>query len=429
MAIALERSLRTRGASATVPICFLISCLEGFDLQSAGIAAPKVAVELAMDARSLGLFFATATLGIMIGAYLGGRFSDWLGRKPVLLGSVAIIGLASLACGLAHRVDILLFARLVIGLGLGAALPNLIAIVAALAAPERRNRSVTIIHSGLPFGLASAGLVAWLLPAEAWRAVFVIGGVAPLAILPLIGICLSEPAPPAAAAPKAAAVAALFGDGRAALTLMLWVAFICVLLISAIMVYWLPSLLISAGLSGRQAFAIQIGYGLAGAFGSLFTGSLMDRFSRRRVVLGVFGAMAASLLLMSAASSVFAAVIVVAALVGVLSSAAQASLYALAPAVYPTRYKGAGVGASVGVSRVGTILGPLFAGFLIGQGHSASLVFASLAPISVVAGLLAMSVSSQLGRAETETGSAFASPDPVGGPRLITDPSGSPGSS
>jgi MFS transporter, AAHS family, 3-hydroxyphenylpropionic acid transporter len=398
MAIAIEQSQLKTSAIMPITICFIISCLEGFGLQAAGIAAPKLASELAMTAKLLGIFFAIATLGIIIGSSLGGRLSDRIGRKPVLLASVAIFGAASIVCGLTHDITVLLTARLVIGFGLGAALPNLIAIAAASAAPHRRNQTVTFIHSGLAVGIAAAALFAWLLPSDAWRAVFVTGGLAPLVVLPLIWLFVAEPAMKTETAPKVSVKQALFGEGRGALTLMLWLAFIFALLIAAVMVYWLPTLMVASGLTPHDAFAVQIGFGVAGAVGSLLTGALMDRFSRQGGILGIFGLTAVAYLIMSAGSSAFVVAVSMGAVIGVLTSAAQACVYALAPAVYPETFRGTGVGAAVAVGRVGTVLGPLFAGALVAVGYSSSIVLASMIPVAIVAGAFAVFVAARLER-------------------------------
>jgi hypothetical protein len=73
MAILTEPASTRQSTIMAVVVCFLISFLEGFDLQAAGIAAPKLASELGISAKLLGLFFAVATIGIIVGAYIGGR--------------------------------------------------------------------------------------------------------------------------------------------------------------------------------------------------------------------------------------------------------------------------------------------------------------------------------------------------------------------
>lgn len=397
MAAAIEHS-RSETVIMPIAVCFIISCLEGFDLQAAGIAAPKLASELGMTAKLLGVFFAIATVGIMIGSSLGGRLSDRIGRKPVLSASVMIFGSASIVCGLTHNVYVLLTARFVIGLGLGAALTNLIAIAASSAAPNKRNQTVTFIHSGISIGIAAAALFAWLLPFDAWRAVFLVGGVAPLLAVPLIWRFIAEPVMKTEAAPSVSVKRALFGEGRAALTLMLWLAFAFALLIAAVMVYWLPTLMVASGLSPHQAFAVQIGFGIAGAVGSLTTGALMDRFSRKRVILGIFGLTTLAYLVMSVGTTTFVVAISMGALIGILTSAAQACVYALMPAVYPEAFRGTGVGAGVALGRVGTVLGPLFAGALVAVGYSSSIVLASMIPVALLGGSCAVFVAARLER-------------------------------
>jgi MFS transporter, AAHS family, 3-hydroxyphenylpropionic acid transporter len=61
-------------------------------------------------------------------------------------------------------------------------------------------------------------------------------------------------------------------------------------------------------------------------------------------------------------------------------------LYGMAPCYYGVSMRGAGVGASVAVGRLGAIFGPLLAAALLGAGAGASGVLLALLPITAVAG-------------------------------------------
>jgi MFS family permease len=88
-----DHDAQRRVASAkTLAFCFLTSALEGFDNSSMGLAAPKLAPELHLSAQHLGLVLSGVPLGMFLGALLGGRLADALGRKTTLLIAVAAIG-------------------------------------------------------------------------------------------------------------------------------------------------------------------------------------------------------------------------------------------------------------------------------------------------------------------------------------------------
>lgn len=92
--------------------------MEGLDLQAAGIAAGGIAQAFALDKMQMGWIFSAGILGLLPGALVGGMLADRYGRKRILIGSVALFGLFSLATAIAW-ISSLVFARLMTGVGLG----------------------------------------------------------------------------------------------------------------------------------------------------------------------------------------------------------------------------------------------------------------------------------------------------------------------
>src|SRR5688572_24170781 len=117
-----------RSAALTIALCIGAAMIEGLDIQSAGVAAPRMGPEFGLDATALGNVLAASPFGLLIGAALGGRLADRFGRKTVLIGSMIAFGLFTLGTALATGYHSLLVMRLLTGLGLGGALPNLIAL-------------------------------------------------------------------------------------------------------------------------------------------------------------------------------------------------------------------------------------------------------------------------------------------------------------
>lgn len=81
----------------TVGLCFLVALMEGLDLQAAGIAAVGIAHAFALDKMQMGWIFSAGILGLLPGALVGGMLADRYGRKRILIASVALFGLFSLA--------------------------------------------------------------------------------------------------------------------------------------------------------------------------------------------------------------------------------------------------------------------------------------------------------------------------------------------
>jgi AAHS family 3-hydroxyphenylpropionic acid transporter len=387
-------TLDSRVSLITVSLCYLIAVFEGVDLQAAGVAAPKLAPAFHLLPGQLGWFFSSSTFGLLLGAAAGGRLSDHFGRKAVLIAAVAVFGLMSIATGLCPNVDALLIARFLTGLGIGGALPNLVALVSENTPPALKNTSVGVLYAGLPSGGALASLVAALASAQSWSIVFFVGGIAPLIAVPLLVWLLPESRQLQAAKRARAAgpsahrgfFFALFGQGRAACTLPLWLGFFLALLTMYLLLNWLPTLLVSRGMSRADASLVQLSFNLLGALGSICTGLSMDRIPLRAVVIAAFVSAAACLLLLANVPPELSAALAVGGLVGITMSATQALLYSLAPGVYPTEVRGTGVGSAVAVGRIGSAVGPLLAGALLTSGRAPQQVLQLLVPVMLVAG-------------------------------------------
>jgi AAHS family 3-hydroxyphenylpropionic acid transporter len=281
--------------------------------------------------------------------------------------------------------------------GLGGALPNVIALVAENTAPGRRFTSLGVLYAGLPFGGALASLVSVFGAASDWRLVFLAGGFAPVLAAPLLMLFLPESRKLALArqadAPRASLSAALFGGGRAARTPLLWLAFFFALLTLYLLLNWLPTLLVGRGLSRPEASLVQVAFNVFGAIGSVVTGLLMEKLPRRLVTPVTFAVAVGALVLLATTPASFGLSVLVGALVGATVSGTQAILYALAPGVYPTHARGGGVGVAVSVGRLGSAAGPLLAGALLTAGQSPQQVLLILLPTLGLSGLAAFVVA------------------------------------
>jgi len=72
-------------AARTVFFCFIAALCEGFDVQAAGVAAGGLSREFRPTPAQLGVFFSASGAGLLIGAVIGGRVADHVGRKAVLM--------------------------------------------------------------------------------------------------------------------------------------------------------------------------------------------------------------------------------------------------------------------------------------------------------------------------------------------------------
>src|SRR2546430_10161893 len=89
----------------------------------------------------------------------GGWLADRIGRKKVLIAAIGAFGLFSLLTIFAWDMQSLTIARLLTGLGLGGALPNLVAVAAETSVGANRNASIATMYIGMPLGGAVASLI------------------------------------------------------------------------------------------------------------------------------------------------------------------------------------------------------------------------------------------------------------------------------
>lgn len=380
-------------AGLVVFVCLLIASIEGYDIQAFGIAAPKLVPQLGLNPGQQGWAASAATVGMVLGALIGGWLADRIGRKPVLIGAVAAFGLFSLGTAATTSYETLLAARFATGLGFGGAMPNLATLAAEISRPERRGLTLTGIFCGMPAGGVVAAMVARLAgPALDWRTIFLAGGVVPLALLPVAMLLLPETRPAAPPTADRNLLRALFGEKRAAATLLLWAVFVPTVTILYLSLNWLPTLIVDKGLPASEGFAAAMAFNLGGVVGALSLGAASDRLGWRGPLMLAYltlaGAMA-GLGVVSHAGPVF----VLSGLAGFMVVGAQFSLYALPPQIYPPQLRASGAGAAIGVGRLGSIAGPLIAGGLRSAGATPDEVFLAMIPVALAAAVFLIMLS------------------------------------
>jgi AAHS family 4-hydroxybenzoate transporter-like MFS transporter len=405
--------------------CAAVLFLDGFDTQAIGYVAPALAKEWGLTKGALGPVFSAGLFGLMIGALVFGPLADRIGRKKIIIFSTLAFGIGALATAFVQDVNSLLAIRFLTGLGLGGAMPNTVAMTSEFSPHRRRATMVMIMFCGFSLGAAVGGLLAAaLIPQFGWRSVFVVGGVAPLLLVPILARRLPESvrflaltgranqrvaqllgfiSPKAAFAPgtqfvihepglAGIPVLHLFRDDRTLVTLLLWVVFFMSLLDLYFLANWLPTVLNDLGASVSESAAIGSMLQVGGVVGVFALGSVIDRFSFRALALVYFMAVfAVGAIGQLGHSVVFVTMAIFAA--GFCIVGGQTAANALAAGFYPTSVRATGVGWALGIGRVGSIVGPLVGGALLTAKWSTGSVFLSAAAAALCAALAAFCLS------------------------------------
>ncbi len=387
----LEGSLMSANKKShlgTTVVCLLIAGMEGYDLQSAGIVGPRLARHFQLGPDQLGLIFSAGTAGLFLGAVLGGRLSDWAGRRTGLITSVLLFGMFSVASGLAQNLETLVIMRLLTGLGLGGALPNIVALVNESGTAGTGAARVTKITACMPIGGALASILALTYPSLGWQGIFYVGGIVPVFLAGAAALLVPSqsriaPMIDAASEMPSTSRAHLLGAQLRIPSIALWISSFCVLLILYVMLNWLPVLMEAKGAGASMALLAALGFALAGAAGGAFFGVLLGRAAKPTVLLLAHAGMLVSFL---AVAVVHESVLTLLAFssTGFFVAGSQFLLYGVSGDTYEPSIRGRGVGTAVAVGRLGGIAGPAIAAALLTAGASPNAVILALVPIVLV---------------------------------------------
>jgi AAHS family 3-hydroxyphenylpropionic acid transporter len=334
---------------------------------------------------------------MFLGALIGGRLADALGRKTTLLIAVAVIGAFQLATAFTPGYLALIGVRVCCGIGIGAAISNVIALASEAVGETNSVFNVTLVMAGLPAGGTLAAVIAIAGGEQGdWRTSFYIGGFAPLVLASIMAFALLESreflkvrtAAESGSRSMEGVLATLFGRGRAPTTLWLRISYFTTSVIVYALANWTPALMHLKGFSKTEAVSVGLPIGIGGVIGPILIGRLMQQ--RRLVLLLLcYTGVAVGLIALAEVGHDFAMTLIAIAVPGTFVQVASMTLAGLAPQYYPTLGRGTGTGAAVGAARLGAICGPAAIGFLLGTGLDPNQVLRSLVPVALVAGLTA----------------------------------------
>jgi AAHS family 4-hydroxybenzoate transporter-like MFS transporter len=385
----------------TLFVCVSVLFMDGYDTQAIGYVAPALVQAWHLDRAALAPVFALGLVGMMLGGLFFGPLADRFGRKQFIVLCAAAFGVFSLATAFAESPGQLMALRFLTGLGLGGAMPNVVALAVEYFPKRRRASAVTMVFVGFTIGAAIGGFaIAGLLRTYGWPSAFVIGGIIPLILVPLLWVLLPEsltflilqkrpaaeilrpllrlaPDLKIAGSPqfivqeetgRGVPVKHLFTAGRAAPTVLFWLLFFLALMITYLLASWMPIAFNSAGVPVGLAVSATGMWQVGAIVGTLAAGQLMDRFEPFRVLTIGFLFAAAAILLMAQVDGAMSAPLVlgIMLLCGICGGVGGTQgTNALAGWYYPAFIRSTGLGWAIGMGRLGSISGSLLGGLFL----------------------------------------------------------------
>jgi AAHS family benzoate transporter-like MFS transporter len=339
---------------------------------------------------------------MMFGAIIFGSLSDKLerfgfSRKKVIAICIILFSTFTVLSGYAQGPTDFGIYRTIAGLGLGGVMPNVIALITEYAPQKLRSTLVSIMFSGYAIGGMSAALLGIvLIPEFGWRIMFLLAGIPILLLIPMmiylpesidylirqkktaeakrilqkiepnlliqdnIEIVLNQESQHASNTP----VKALFIEGRSLSTLMFWATNFMTLLLVYALGNWIPKLMVEAGYNLSTSLAFLFSLNIGAMVGAILGGTLADKFNPKKVLTCFYLAGAAALFLLSYNNHI-AIIYLLVGIAGAASIGSQILVCAFMAQYYPATIRATGIGWSLGIGRLGAIVGPMMIGWLL----------------------------------------------------------------
>lgn len=395
----------------------LVLLCDGFDAQILTVTGSAISADWHFSKEAMGPIFALNLAGLMVGALAITPLTDLYSRKRIIVACVAVFGLLTLLTVLVANLWQLGALRLATGIALGAAMPSIIASASEYVPGRLRTRTVVGLSCAFSLGSALCGAAASLLIGPyGWTSIFWLGGLLPLATVPLVAAYMPEsptylaaqgrldelramlarigpwlhvePANAVRATRARFPVGSLFRQGRSYVTLCVWLTYFCSGATLYFLANWLPILVKSAGFGSEVSALSASSYQIGGITGGFLLGVLVDRFGIAALSAWLFAA-AAGVALVGPASVSEPSILLAAFVAGALVVGGQNSMNAfIGGKLYPSDMRATGLGWALGVLRLGGILaGSLAAGVIVGLDLAPRDTFLIIAAPELLCGL------------------------------------------
>lgn len=335
--------------------------------------------DLGLTHAQAGALMSVCLGGFLVSSLLSGRLAARFGPVPLVVGAVALTGLASVCFALTESMAVFLLCRAAVGVAGGLIYAPAVTLVTSLVPAARANLGVGVFLCGLSIGSTVAFFATGLLEdALGWRwPAWIYGGLAlaGAALVAALTLGRSPRRGPASAG----------GDYRAVFASSAMRTLCLTLFASLFVAYgvftWIPPYLEeSAGFGTGQISLASSLMTLAGIPATFGAGLLADRSGRPLLVAAAGLALPLSLALFAlSASPPFAAAVLVATASALGISGGLAPVYALSPTLVPRPAASSAAGVAAAAAMAGAVTSTYLGGWIVGDGEGYGAAFTTYA--------------------------------------------------
>jgi benzoate transport len=402
-----------------------LNAMDGFDVLSISFASPGIAKDWGVDKATLGWVLSMELIGMGLGSVLLGGVADKIGRRPTILACVVAMSAGMFGASLAGGIPGLLAWRLLTGLGIGGMLASISAAAAESSNQRWRSLAVALMVIGYPLGGVTGGtIVQRLLGSGTWHDVFVFGGWVTAAFIPIVWLLLPESVAFLDRRRKPGALAAInriltrFGHesmtalapdteesarrsvtdilkpGLIVTTVLITLGYFLHVTSFYFIIKWVPKLVVDLGFAPRAAAGVLTWANVGGAAGVVIFGLIATRVSLKALTIITLVGSSAMVVWFGRGPPDLASLSTTVAIAGLFINAGIGGYYLLFVKVFPTHVRATGAGFAIGVGRMGAVLAPVIAGYLLQAGFGLQAVATLMAMGSLLsaAALLALKV-------------------------------------
>jgi benzoate transport len=402
-----------------IPVC--INMVDGYDILALAQAAPALARDWQLGPAQLGELLSFSLGGMAIGALGVSPIADTKGRRPAILFCLVLMSLGMFGAALSAGYWGMAGARFITGIGIGGMTSTAGAIAMEYASDKRREFAPSAVASAYPIGTILGGFVAIAVLDEfGWRGIFWVGGCLSAILFPIAWLWLPESLDfllsrqPKGALEKTNRMLAKLklplleelppienraNDGAASIReisskahrweiVRLCIAHPLNMFSFYFIINWAVKWVTELGLSTAAGISYSIYVSIGGIFGGLVAGWIAGRVGVKRLTFVTLFGMAAMIVTFGLLPASLPLLVINAVLLGAMLFASACGCWLTIAFAFPPQLRATGLGVATTVGRIGSVFGPLTAGYLLAGGFDKPVICILLAIPAMLAALI-----------------------------------------